>query len=63
MDKSKTSVIMERYCPVVDTNVVIMKNLVKNDGSYRCISHTDCAGREECRAFLMESNKKTDSAS
>lgn len=62
MEKNKTSIIMERYCPVVDANVVIMKNIVKNDGSYRCISHTSCEGHEDCRAFIMESNQ-ADSAS
>lgn len=48
MNKRKKGVIMERYCPIVDSNVVILKNMVKNDGSYQCISHTHCGNRERC---------------
>ena len=54
MDKNKNGIIMERYCPVVDSNIVVMKDMVKNDGSYRCISHTNCLDKENCRAFLSQ---------
>ncbi len=52
MDRNKNPIIMERYCPKVDANVVIMKNIVKNDGSYKCISHTECQDRESCHTFI-----------
>ena len=48
MDKRKNSVIMERYCPKVNSNVVILKNMVKNDGTYECISHANCGNRANC---------------
>lgn len=51
MERKTSPVIMERYCPVVDGNVVIMKNIVKNDGSYKCISHTDCTEKDTCRVY------------
>lgn len=57
MENAKNGIIMERYCPKVDGNVVIMKNMVKNDGSYQCISHTNCGDKENC---VTLSNKKSD---
>ncbi len=57
METVKNGIIMERYCPKVDGNVVIMKNMVKNDGSYQCISHTNCGDKENC---VTLSNKKSD---
>ena len=57
MDRN-SPIIMERYCSKVDANVVIMKNIVKNDGSYKCISHTECADREKCTAFPAGKEKQ-----
>ena len=52
MEHNRNPIIMERYCPKVDSNVVIMKNIVKNDGSYKCISHTECENRNNCGDFI-----------
>ncbi len=57
MEHSKSPIIMERYCSKVDCNVVIMKNIVKNDGSYKCISHTDCSEKNTCKAFSTTKDK------
>ena len=61
MEHSKNPIIMERYCSKVDSNVVIMKNIVKNDGSYKCISHTDCTERDNCKAFAITKDKLSNS--
>lgn len=61
METRKNGIIMERYCSKVDANVVIMKNMVKNDGSYQCISHTNCGDKESCSTLCKkekEDNKK-----
>ncbi len=60
MDSRKNSIIMERYCSKVDANVVIMKNMVKNDGSYQCISHTNCGDKESCATLRKKSKEEKD---
>ena len=63
MERNKSPIIFERYCPVVDANVVIMKNIVQNDGSCRCISHIECSEREKCDAFSPAKDNTADTAS
>ena len=57
MERNRNPIIMERYCSKVDSNVVIMKNIVKNDGSYKCISHTECSDKDNCKAFASTQDK------
>ena len=41
--------IVERYCPVIDENTVLIRHYEGNRAVCECVHRDKCKGRENCR--------------
>lgn len=41
--------VVERYCPVIDENTVLIRRSYENGTICECVHHDKCKGRDGCR--------------